>query len=81
MSGTSGVEAVLKDLHRRWKWDADVMVCRECKRAIHVSRSMEALKHSDGCSNADSFNPWPQMFGAIASAPQGHAVQVIQEAN
>lgn len=58
----------LIEFGRAWKLDGDLLVCRGCNRALHVSRGGDPLHHLVGCSNANAVHPWSALSFIIGTA-------------
>lgn len=67
----------LRDFGRAWKLDGDLLVCRSCGRALHVSRAGERLHHAGDCTKDKmAGHPWSALqfivgTGGWAAAPSG----------
>ena len=68
--------AQLFDLSQHWKWDADLMCCKKCKRNIHVSRVDEAMVHAAGCTNTEWY-PWRVFRAALG----GNGKEILDSSN
>ncbi len=58
---------LLEALWKGYRWDFDLMRCRGCNRAIHISFiGDDQMNHAVGCKNAASQNPWRMMQEALS---------------
>ena len=55
----------LMELSGVWKWDGDLMTCRDCRRSLIASRNGEAMHHRAGCTHSDRQHPWQELRAAL----------------
>ena len=57
----------LQDFNEVWRVDADVILCKCCKRGIQFNRDGELLNHRSGCRFKDEHHPWKKLRALIAA--------------
>lgn len=62
----------IRDLHGRWKFNADLMTCQKCGYSVFASRIHETAHHAAGCKNEGDKNPWSQLAEILDAAKAGH---------
>jgi hypothetical protein len=43
-----------------WEWDADLMRCTHCQKALHITHAGHGLNHSSSCRNGEQY-PWERL--------------------
>jgi hypothetical protein len=56
----------LKSLAFDWEWDADLMRCIHCQKALHIDHAGHGLNHSPSCRNGEQY-PWERLHEAALS--------------
>lgn len=64
---------MLTALSKFWKWEADWMTCRACKRHLIASRDGEPFAHAAGCKNAELLHPWRSLRLILNNTHQADA--------
>ena len=59
----------LTALTKLFIWDGDLMRCRACKYAIHITNQRENMRHKYGCKNTNEIQPWGDLRDLIATTP------------
>jgi hypothetical protein len=55
----------LKSLAFDWEWDADLMRCTHCQKALHITHAGHGLNHSSSCRNGEQY-PWERLHAALS---------------
>lgn len=51
----------IRELHRRWTFNGDLMTCVGCGYSVIATRMHEIAHHASDCENEGERNPWLQL--------------------
>lgn len=62
------------ELYQRWKFNADLMTCRECGYSVIASRLHQTAYHAAGCKSEGAQNPWLQLANILQETKDAQAM-------